>query len=111
MIPPQTHIPCSNGNESPELGAASLVDDSAELPPPTYEEAMILFGDEKLFRVFMEEETNKPSNRYVFCMIAFIDFSKHHFLAPRLEAISAEARIRTAKNHLDTDGRLKYCIL
>jgi hypothetical protein len=66
MIPPQTHsIPCCNTNESPELGAASYVDDSVELPPPTYEEAMILFGDEKLFRVFMEEETNKPSNRYV----------------------------------------------
>lgn len=65
MIPPQTLIPCSNTNENPELGAAGLEDDSLELPPPTYEEAMILFGDEKLFRVFMEEETNKPSNRSV----------------------------------------------
>jgi len=67
MIPPQTHIPSNPSSENPELGAASLVMDPAELPPPTYEEAMILFGDEKLFRVFMEEEeANKPSNRCVY---------------------------------------------
>ncbi|XP_059477653.1 uncharacterized protein LOC132198009 [Neocloeon triangulifer] len=38
-----------------ELGAASL-QAAEEAPPPTYEEAMILFGDETLFRVLVQEK-------------------------------------------------------
>ncbi|CAB3368423.1 Hypothetical predicted protein [Cloeon dipterum] len=62
VVPQQTHIPSNPVNDNPELGATSLAVESSEVPPPTYEEAMILFGDEKLFRVFMGDEKCQPSN-------------------------------------------------
>ncbi|XP_065338471.1 uncharacterized protein LOC135938626 [Cloeon dipterum] len=62
VVPQQTHIPSNPVNDNPELGAMSLAVESSEVPPPTYEEAMILFGDEKLFRVFMGDGKCQPTN-------------------------------------------------